>query len=208
MKIKCYVDEDWYKSSIIYLKDIFKNRSFVSIKMCYISVLKLDEVNNFRFLTILSYKNQFQKWINDKHMIPLGFKNHNFIIPHIVFGKAVKPVSHLSSKQCYKIIIFKQIKINKCCLYWENIVQKDVNWSSDFNKNSIGIKEFNLREFNFKLLYDMLPVRKNLLKWGLLYDDLCLKCKVTEDIFHAFISCIRQTKPPLRVFEGLSFTLK
>ena len=53
----------------------------------------------------------------------------------------------------------------------------------------IGIKEFRLREFNFKLLYDILTVRKNLFKWGLLNDDLCLKCKETEDVVHAFISC-------------------
>ena len=35
----------------------------------------------------------------------------------------------------------------------------------------------------------MLPVRRNLFKWGLSYDDLCLKCKETEDVLHAFISC-------------------
>ena len=42
--------------------------------------------------------------------------------------------------------------------------------------------------FNFKLLYDMLPVRENLFKWGLLDNDLCLKYKETEDVVHAFIS--------------------
>ena len=40
--------KDWYKSSIIYLNDIFKNSTFVLVNELFIRLnLKLEEVNNF-----------------------------------------------------------------------------------------------------------------------------------------------------------------
>ena len=181
--------EDWYKSGIIYLNDIFKDGTFVSVNELFIRLNTRRSKQFFIFDYTKLQKSIPKIWINDKHRVLFVFKDHNLSIPHFVFGKSVKPVSLLSSKQWYNMISFEQIKINKCCLYWEDVLQKDVKWSSVFDRNLIGIKDFRLREFNFKLLYNMLPVRNNLFKWGLAYDNLCLKCKKSEDVLHAFISC-------------------
>ena len=40
-----------------------------------------------------------------------------------------------------------------------------------------------------KLLYNLLPVKSNLFKWGIINDDVCPKCNTKEDINHAFIEC-------------------
>ena len=118
--------EDWYKSGIIYLKDIFKNGTFVSVNELFIR-LKTRRSKQFLIFDYTKLQKSIPKiWINDKHRVPLVFKDHNFSIPHFVFGKSVKPVSLLSSKQWYNMISFEQIKINKCCLYWEDVLQKDV----------------------------------------------------------------------------------
>ena len=46
-----------------------------------------------------------------------------------------------------------------------------------------------MKEIHFKILYNILPVRKNLLKWNLASDDTRNTCEASEDIVCAFISC-------------------
>ena len=89
----------------------------------------------------------------------------------------------------YKLFPSSNTFTNKCCLHWENKLDIDVNWANVFNNNLIQVRENKLREFNLKLLYNLLPVRRNLYKWNFTTDDLCPKCKVKEDIIHAFVDC-------------------
>ena len=53
----------------------------------------------------------------------------------------------------------------------------------------IEIDDNRLREFSFKLLYNLLPTRKNLHKWKIINSNLCLNCHIEEDINHAFFDC-------------------
>ena len=48
-----------------------------------------------------------------------------------------------------------------------------------------------LKNFNFKFLYNIVPVKSNLFKWKLSDDDLCPECNIKEDILHAFLLCER-----------------
>ena len=65
----------------------------------------------------------------------------------------------------------------------------DIDWSMVFERNLSQIRESKLREFNLKLLYNILPVRSNLFKWGISTDDVCPKCNIKKDMNHAFIEC-------------------
>ena len=78
---------------------------------------------------------------------------------------------------------------NTCCLYWEKKLNVDIDWSKVFKRNLAQIRESKLREFNLKLLYNLLPVRSNLFKWGISNDDVCPTCNIKEDMNHAFIEC-------------------
>ena len=48
-----------------------------------------------------------------------------------------------------------------------------------------------MKNFNFKFLYNVVPVKSNLFKWKLSDDDLCPECNIKEDILHAFLLCER-----------------
>ena len=89
----------------------------------------------------------------------------------------------------YSLFPSRNTLTNKCCLYWGNKFNIDITWLNVFNFNLIHVKEYKLREFNLKLLYNLIPVKSNLFKWGIREDDLCSKCLVKEDIVHAFIEC-------------------
>ena len=69
-----------------------------------------------------------------------------------------------------------------CCLYWEKKINVDIDWSTLFKRNLAQFRESKLREFNLKLLYNLLPIRSNLFKWGISNDDVCSKFNIKEDI--------------------------
>ena len=52
-------------------------------------------------------------------------------------------------------------------------------------------KRLRLKTFNFKFLYNIVPVNSNLFKWKLSDDDLCPECNIKEDILLAFLFCER-----------------
>ena len=69
------------------------------------------------------------------------------------------------------------------------LLDKDIDWPNCLKRNLVNMKENKLKEFHFKILYNLIPVRKNILKWNFSPDDLCKSCNESEDIIHAFISC-------------------
>ena len=58
-----------------------------------------------------------------------------------------------------------------------------------FKRNLSQIRESKLREFNLKILYNLLPVRSNIFKWGISNNYVFPKCNIKEDMNHAFIEC-------------------
>ena len=66
---------------------------------------------------------------------------------------------------------------------------KNIDWSSVFKRNLTYTREHRIREFNFILLFNILPVRNNLYKWILADDRYCPHCHVIKDIVHVFIEC-------------------
>ena len=127
--------------------------------------------------------------ISDEVLNSYTRQENTFDIPRLIVAKGVKCITELSSKTLYNLIPSRNALTNTCSLYWENKVNFQVDWASVFKHNLVHITENKLREFNLKLLYNLLPVRSNLFKWGLISDELCPNCKVKENTVHAFVEC-------------------
>ena len=83
--------------------------------------------------------------------------------PSLSVHNKKKSISDLNSKCYYKLILLNSNSehTNYCCLFWENEFEVDIDWPKVFKRYFIYItKENKLRQFNFKLLYNLLPVRK------------------------------------------------
>ena len=65
----------------------------------------------------------------------------------------------------------------------------NTTWKICFERNLVQVKENKLREFNFKVMYNLLPVKRNLYKWRISEDATCITCQVDEDITHALVTC-------------------
>ena len=69
-----------------------------------------------------------------------------------------------------------------------------------FSAKVVQEKEIKLKEFNFKLLHNILPCNKNLAKWKIKPNDRCDVCGQSQTIEHLLYSCI-YVKPLWRVIE-------
>ena len=69
-----------------------------------------------------------------------------------------------------------------------------------FSAKVVQEKEIKLKEFNFKLLHNILPCNKNLAKWKIKPNDRCDVCGQSQTIEHLLYSCI-YVKPLWRVVE-------
>ena len=69
------------------------------------------------------------------------------------------------------------------------ITDLNLDWTNIFKRNLLNCHENRLREFNLKLLYNILPIKTNLQRWGFTTDGKCTHCGLDEDNKHAFIQC-------------------
>lgn len=182
--------KDWYKSGITYLTDIVGRNGFHSME----NIRTKINIKRSKNIVMFDYT-RLKKAIPTVWIRKLSdgsvsnTSQQGFIVPKLLIGNTLKCISDLSSNVMYKLFPSRNIFTNKCCLYWENKLNTDINWQHVFHFNLEQVREYKLREFNLKLLYNLLPVRSNLFKWNITRDDLCPKCNVKEDIVHAFIEC-------------------
>ena len=60
----------------------------------------------------------------------------------------------------------------------------------DISKKKIEcIKEIKIKEFNYKILINILPCGVSLKQWRLIDDDSCISCQHAHDIPHLLFSC-------------------
>ena len=129
-------------------------------------------------------------WVNSvKEFMQCTRQENELKVPYLFVANKVIHVTDISSNRLYKLIPPRTVLTNTCCLYWEEKLNVDIDWSTVFKRNLAQIRENKLREFNLKLLYNLLPVKSNLFKWGISNENVCPKCHIKEDINHAFIKC-------------------
>ena len=66
---------------------------------------------------------------------------------------------------------------------------KDITISDIFQAKIVAQYEIKLKEFNFKMLYNIVSCNANLLKWGKRNDDKCDVCDERQTIPHLIYYC-------------------
>ena len=100
-------------------------------------------------------------------------------------GRELK-IENLKSKQFYQLLEKNKGEI-ELPVYWTKRIDKEVNWKSVFIRSTDKVKQNKLKEFNFKILYNLIPTKRNLFLWKLRNDDICEVCKSVEDLQHTFV---------------------
>jgi hypothetical protein len=66
---------------------------------------------------------------------------------------------------------------------WEGVVERKINWSEFWKIDPIRVG------FLVKSVYDCLPTKVNLGRWGLSESTLCSKCQAVESLEHVLCAC-------------------
>ena len=173
--------KNWFQSGTVYIKDIFRNGTFRNSEQIR-NELKYGKSNVF--FDFAKLKKAIPKKLLEKEN-NCQLERTDLQIPRIFNGDKIKRLHELTGKQYYNILSLND-GVPRCCLYWEKYLDKDIDWPNCLKRNLVNMQENKLKEFHFKILYNLIPVRKNILKWNFSPDDLCKSCNESEDIIHAF----------------------
>ena len=185
---KTLFNKEWFESGIIRLEDILLNGRFKKVEDI-VSILKFRNSKRCAIFYYAKLRQAIPKiWLtqisNKSKEDPLPLHT-----PTIRAGKSVIALSKITSKYFYNHFIEQEGATTRCCFYWEDKLRVTLPWSACFKRNLVFVKESKLKEFNFKVLYNLLPVKRNLCKWNLSDNAKCNICHVDEDIEHALVTC-------------------
>ena len=175
----------------IYLDDIYKNNRFISIanleregkklifkRFFYYSRLR-HAIPNF---LLSSSSSSTEEKVVKEYIEPLT-------VPTLYSNGRELKIENLTSKQFYQLLEENKVEI-ELPVYWPKRIDKEVNsWKSVVIRIIVKVKENKLKEFNFKIIYNLIPTKRNLFLWKLRNDDICEVCKSVEDLQHTFVYC-------------------
>ena len=76
---------------------------------------------------------------------------------------------------------------------WEHNLNKQCNFKTTFKKKIYNIKDFKIKEFNFKVIHGILSCEANLKMWKLQDYDECIECGKQHNILHLLYECPNAT---------------
>ena len=167
----------WYENDIHYIKDLLDQDSRFLDYEAFKNKYNLD-VN---YLQYYGFITKIQTKINRE-----GIETNN----DVVLNKLLLAKS--ASKHFYKIIL-DSINTNaerNCFQYWERITTNEINWEMTFERIYTTTIDIKLRNFQYKLIHNILPDNRLLQKMGVKDDDLCNFCRNTRDsVVHYIWEC-------------------
>ena len=94
------------------------------------------------------------------------------------------------SKSIYELLIKQKTQdITPNTLPFSANINPNSNISCILRRKMITIKEIKLREFNFKIIHNILPCNQNLKRWRITQEDKCDICEEVQSIKHLLFEC-------------------
>ena len=102
----------------------------------------------------------------------------------------IHPSNFNKSKQIYEILVRKKSScINSMSSKFESLSFSNISINEVFQTKLVNIKEIKLKEFCYKVIYDILSCNANLKKWKIIPDDKCDVCDQVQTVKHLLYDC-------------------
>ena len=104
-------------------------------------------------------------------------------------------LSHMKAKHFYNALDDSENSNPSIATFWQDVFNLpiDYEWRHVLNLKLKKIKENKVKQFNFKLLHNVLPFKDNLFKWKITNDINCKYCNEPESSIHVLLKCRRIT---------------
>ena len=203
VKNKCLYFKYWIDKKIMYIKDLINNDGTVKTDLDLYNSVN-NKSNIFQELYVI--KNYVIKRLNGYDLS---------IAPYVKIRR--EPVLQCKNNVIFidkqKNKFFYQMLIEKCGSRpnMESIFSRNFNfpntvsvWRSIYMQKLSTIKIPKIREFNFKVLNNIVPCGNVLSKWNNHIDDKCKLCNSTESSSHMLYDC----KHIVSIWKDISTVLK
>ena len=192
VKNHCLYNKTFINSGIIYVYQILNENG--SVKKDIYNILN-NKRHYFRTLTL----------------VILALKPYNmlrFQQSNIILEDNKRDISNYKSKHFYSEIIDHKVCKPKSNTKWENEFHCEINWSNIYCFKLKIIHEAKIREFNYKILLNILATNDNLYRWKIINSKYCIYCKgtVIHNEKHLLWECAHLKSIWQMVFNALHVT--
>lgn len=207
LKNKCLLYLHWQKSGFNHVKDMYDiNGNF--IEAAYVKA-KLVKTNNWLIEYMCIRKILLKK---AREYDCRNARYVNVINDSIVkMGGVRMNVETTTRKMLYTILVGKKFERNYMERFWSRTLYENdvsINWKYVYLNKVHSITNRKLAEFQYKILCNLLPCRKQLYQWKLSPTSLCEVCGMTEDVKHLLFDCDRVKLLWVRISSLLKLNIR
>ena len=116
--------------------------------------------------------------------------------------KEMTPKNYKTSKQYYVQLKHMKLEKEKIRFNFLELHGIDVSEVNPFVSKVCNEKEIKLKEFNYKLLHNILPCNENLKRWKVKVKDSCDVCQEVQTAKHLLFDCV-YVKPLWKTIDKL-----
>lgn len=200
---KCIFFKEWIESNVLYIKDLVNNDGTLKSENEIVLMIhnKRDIIRQIYIIRMCIYKliqqvvfdEAFEE--NDKNTLHMnnGSINITKINNKILYLCLCKNKNRNLMENCYSI----EFEIENSTEIWSKIYEKKLR----------DINIVKLREFNFKILHNIVPCGYILSKWNNV-SEKCEKCNMTETTKHMLYECARVKTIWTQISRVLNYDIK
>ena len=183
-KNKVLFFKEWIKTGIIHMKDIIVNNRFLNVNE--VSQIIKNPLNMFMLHKLI---NAIPKaWKNEVRSNSLSSNKRK---PSTLFkiqnrSKTFEHISILGTKEIYNLLN-TDIEKPMCIQYWEKHGIFVKEWDKIFLFKIKNRLENRIGQFQFNVLYNLIPCKHNLNKWNISDTHACGFCKQKDNLEHFFM---------------------
>ena len=189
-KKKVFFFKNWVESGFIYIKDL----KFINGVLDCMEMYNLIDDKRNLLIELNIIRKAFLPF-----SLTLNQNQQNQALNTCNQNKAV----YKNSKTIYNTLIeIKTSHITNMSTQVEFFKKPEVSSEAVFRDKLIIIKENKLREFNYKLMFNILPCNLNLKRWKVTDSDICDVCNNVQTAKHLLFDC-SYVKPLWEVMESI-----
>ena len=100
------------------------------------------------------------------------------------------PFTLIKSKSMYdNLVEYKTRVVMSMSKHVELFKKNNVTFETVCKRKLVNMREIKLKEFNYKLMFNLIPCNKNLEKWKIIDSDICDVCKDVQTTKHLLFDC-------------------
>ena len=180
--------KEWITKDIIYTHQLFRNGQWKPILTIYEMLNCNSLLINFMYLKLkhaLPLKWQDECKQNNSNINT--FENNCF---EVRGGESINLIK-TKTKEFYTLSLNYRKTEPLILVYWQHklFLPNDFCWNPVLQFKMKSIKHNKIRQFNFKLIQNILPFKVNLYRWRIETDTLCMFCEEEETVKHIMLQC-------------------